>query len=212
MNSHAGKEHLEKGKISVCPCFWPSDIYIHTAILCVKKRHSCLPVRLSVSLTQTHTQQFYAINLFKNIIPGQALLPVSVLIRLSVCLGPLPPPVSLSSKKKLILQLRTIDRVPFPGTLWLPLLFLYLFSITEVHWESFLPLHSSLLFPTPVNGSGERNPLGQDRVSDCSHSPSAPQQESSSFFPFKAVVSASHLGCVFFFFSFGVSVQGNMKN
>ena len=61
------------------------------------------------------------------------------------------------------------------------LCFSFIYFLLLVYGESVLALHSSLS-STLVNGSGRLNHLGQGRVSDCSHSPSGPQQESSSFF------------------------------
>lgn len=130
---------------------------------------TCLRKEKSLSLL-SHTEQSYAL---KNVTPGWVLPSASLnskrwssgISDQVSCLQkllPLLPPASLfSSKKKMILKSKTINWVPFHGRLRLPLFFFYLFSITEIYWKSFLPIHSSLSFPTPVNGSGGLNHLRQ---------------------------------------------------
>lgn len=127
--------------------------------------------------------------LLKNVIVGPALQPVSVrgagcsekfLIRLNVGTSCCLQFASLArGRKNGFRDLRQINWIHFLWRLGRLLFFFYLLSITEVFWETFLPLHSSLSFPTPVNGSKGLSPLDQGKVSDCSHLPSGLQEVSS---------------------------------
>ena len=85
------------------------------------------------------------------------------------------------------------------------LCFSFIYFLLLVYGESVLPLRSSLS-STLVNGSGRLNHLGQGRVSDCSHSPSGPQQESSSFFLPKDQFSL-HTQYFFFFFFWAICLK-----